>query len=225
MKRAVRIAWSFSFTFLVTAVLFFVVIAPARAPQGGKNSLGGRTIASLQEEDFDKKILRYQLCQGVRFYADTATLERRRVCKAMLVHEMEAFLGASGAYLRTPVEFHCQDTSIGKKEWENGEGQPAVALQPNFEEQEMEKVLAASVDHKIVSEEEDKFARDACEFLSECKEAMRPKTLSFRHLGHCLMTENITHRKILLDEIASMLFRVELSSKILYADLLDEARN
>jgi hypothetical protein len=53
---------------------------------------------------------------------------------------------------------------------------------------------------------------------------MNGTNLSFRKLGACFTTGNLTHRKILLDEVGSMIFKSKQSrTKILYADLLQQA--
>lgn len=214
-------AWTLSFTFLVTTLFFFFTISSAKAPQGGKNSLGGRTIASIQEQEFDRRILNYQLCYGVKFFPDSATFERRRVCKAMLVHRLDLAFSKQGAYLKNPIEFHCGDTAFGKKEWDNS-GTPAVALRPNAEYETMDKALEANMDYRSVSPAEEDFARESCAFLTDCKNSMRH--FSIRQMGTCLSTTNVTHRKILFDEIGTMVFSPKSEPKILYSELLEEAR-
>lgn len=221
MRRAARVAWSITAPTLLAVLFLLFTVAPARAPQGGKNSLGGRTIASIQEDDFDRRLLRYQLCYGVRFRAEQSTLERRRVCKAMLVHKLDAALEKPGAFFRVPVEFQCDDTAFAR--------QPAsdeiASLKPNAEFQAIDRVIAAHLEPGEASEREDFFAREACLFLTDCKWAMRPNHLSLRKLASCLSTPDMAHRKILLDEIGAMLFRARNTrSKLLYSELLQEAR-
>lgn len=224
MKRAVKIAWSSIVTTLLVAIIFFLSVSPARAPSGGKNSLGGRTIASQQEEEFDRKIMRYSLCYGVKFNAEKSTLERRRVCKAMLVHQMEAALQKTGAYLRGPTEFRCEDTAIGKKA-DSLDGSLIVQLRPNAEFAAIDTALNQNLEVASVAENDDYFARAACDFLTECKLAMRPNHFSLRKLADCFSTNNLTQRKILLDEVGSMIFRSKSqSTKILYSQLLREAQ-
>lgn len=222
MKRAAKIAWSFVGTVLPAFLLFFFVIAPARAPHGGKKSLGGRTIASLQEEEFDRQLLRYHLCYGVDFNAANATLERRRVCKALVVHRLQLALDRPGAFLKEPLEFQCEDTVFAKPNLETSA--VSVILKPNAEFAAMDEALSRAVDVADVGESTDRFAKQACEFLTDCKWATRANNFSLRKLGSCFSTPNLTHRKILLDEVAGMLFRVKDSpSKDLYAHLLEEA--
>jgi hypothetical protein len=207
----------------LAAAFFLFLVTPARAPYGGKNALGGRTIASIQEREFDHKLMFYQLCFGVRFTAEKATLERRRVCKAMLVHRLDQELSIPGAYLKRPVEFRCDDTIFTPK---SEKGDDAVALKPNKEFDAIDGVFSSSMEHATVAESTDEFARDACNFLTDCKLATTPYKLSFRKLASCFATGNLTHRRILLDEVGAMLFRAkENQTKILYAELLDEAHN
>jgi len=203
MKRAVKVAWNLSAPMTLTILSFFFLIGPARAPSGGKLWSGGRTIASLQEADFDRRLLKLQLCYGVRVVADQCTIERRRVCKALVVHELEGELDQPGKNLHSPVEFHCEDTSVGKALVdEDG----SVRLRPNAEISSIHGVLAANLGQSTPNPLQHLEAREACEFLTDCKWAMRPQSLSLRKLGSCLTTGNATHRKILMNEVAAMLF-------------------
>ena len=47
----------------------------------------------------------------------------------MLVHESESTLEPAGRYLRTPVEFHCEDTAVGQSILD----EDAIYLRPNAE--------------------------------------------------------------------------------------------
>ena len=221
MKKAAKLAWSIGAPLGLATVFFFLIISPARAPAGGKNWTGGRTIASLQEEDFDRRLMRLQICYGVKVVAEQCTLERRRVCKALLVHELEAALNTRGAYLASPLEFHCEDTALAKPPLEED---GVVSLKPNKEAAEIQKALNGSI--KTASSSADisdnhQKARDACEFLTDCKWATRPGTLSLRKLGNCFTTNNAVHRTILLNEVAAMLFAGKSSRRAtLYPQLI-----
>lgn len=202
MKRAVKVAWSLGAPALLAVLFFFFLVAPARAPSGGKLWTGGRTIASLQEEDFDRRLLKLQICHGVRLAADKCTLERRRVCKALVVHELEAVLATNGHHLSAPLEFQCLDTALSK----SSEDLDGVPLQPNGEVKAIQTALKAGLRENSVTVSQHLEAQEACEFLTDCKWAMRPRSLSLRRLGSCLTTANATHRKVLLDEVGAMLF-------------------
>jgi hypothetical protein len=203
MKRAAKIASSLVATTTLAVLLFLFLVNSARAPVGGKRWSGGRTIASLQEEDFDRRLLKLQLCYGVKVIADQCTLERRRVCKALVVHELEKSLGAAGNYLKTPVEFHCQDTAVGKTLLDD---EDSVSLRPNGEIPSIHGALNAHLGHLEETGARDQQAREACEFLTDCKWSMRPQTLSLRKLASCISSPNATHRKLLLSEAGAMLF-------------------
>ena len=203
MKRAVKLAGSLSATLILAAALFLFIVAPARAPSGGKRWTGGRTIASLQEEDFDRRLLKLQLCYGVKVVADRCTLERRRVCKAMLVHELEPVLEARGNYLKTPVEFHCQDTAVGKSLLDD---EDSVSLRPNLETAAIQGALSSNLSQLTPAESQHQRVREACDFLTDCKWSMRPQSFSSRKLASCLTTPDATHRKVLLNEAGKMLF-------------------
>lgn len=203
MKRAVKIASSLVATTTLAVLLFLFLVNPARAPGGGKRWSGGRTIASLQEEDFDRRLLKLQLCYGVKVIADQCTLERRRVCKALVVHELEKSLDSPGSYLKTPVDFHCKDTAVGKSLLDD---EDSISLRPNGELSSIQSALATHLgqldDGALLHGQ----AREACEFLTDCKWSMRPQTLSLRKLASCISAPNATHRKILLNEAGAMLF-------------------
>ncbi|MGZ3651568.1 MAG: hypothetical protein ACXWR1_07715 [Bdellovibrionota bacterium] len=203
MKRAVRLAWSVGTPLALTVLFFFFLVLPARAPSGGKLWTGGRTIASLQEEDFDKRLMKLQLCYGVKLVADQCTLERRRVCKAMLVHEAESVFEAPGHFLKTPMEFHCEDTAVGRSILEDDD---AVSLRPNAEITAIKTAIGTGLQESAPTATAHAEAREACEFITDCKWAMRPQSFSFRKLASCMTTGNATHRKILLNEVGAMLF-------------------
>lgn len=204
MKRAVKLAWSLGAPTLLAVLLFLFLANPARAPMGGKRWTGGRTIASLQEEDFDRRLLRLQLCYGVKVVAEQCTLERRRVCKALVVHEIEQAVEAPGAYLKAPVEFHCQDTAVGKPLLDD---ENTVSLRPNSEVASIRGALGSLLSHfDGPNERQHGKAREACEFLTQCKWSMRPQSLSLRRVASCVATPDATHRKILLNEAGAMLF-------------------
>ncbi len=203
MKRTAKVAGSLVATVSLAAVLFFFLVVPARAPVGGKLWTGGRTIASLQEEDFDRRLLKLQLCYGVRIVSDRCTLGRRRVCKAMLVHELEPVFERSGAYLKNPVEFHCHDTAVGKSILDD---EDSVSLRPNLEMAAIRRALDSNLVSNHAVEEQHDTARAACEFLTDCKWSMRPQSFSVRKIASCISTPNAAHRKALLNEAGAMLF-------------------
>lgn len=222
MKRVAKMAWSFLATTVLAAVLFLFLVEPARAPHGGKKSLGGRTIASMQERDFDHRLLHYQLCYGIRFHADKATVERRRVCKAMLVHRLDRALSQPGSYFRAPIDFQCEDTVFTRST--ASAANISVLLKPNSEFEAIDRVVDANRELATAGESTDRFAKKACEFLTDCKLAMSSSGLSFRKLASCFSTGDLTHRKILLDEVGAMIFSSRQSgTKILYAELLEQA--
>jgi hypothetical protein len=225
MKRALKIAWATTVTIVAAVVLFFAMTTSARAPHGGNSYLGGRTIASLQEEDFDRILLREKICYGVTVNAEKATLDRRRVCKALVVNRLEAALSRPGTYLKEPLEFQCEDTVFGKPRAPASEEALAVVMKPNQEFFAIDNALAAGIDVANVAESTHRRARAACEFLTDCRWATKPDHFSLRKIASCFLTENPTHRKVLLDVVSGMLFHVKSNdSKILYADLLDSPR-
>jgi hypothetical protein len=222
MKRAVKIAMSVGTPLLFGTLFFFFVVFPARAPSGGKLWAGGRTIASLQEDDFDRRLLKLQLCQGVKLVADQCTLERRRVCKAMLVHEVESSLATGGHFIKTPVEFRCEDTALPH----SGLDSDAVSLRPNAEVSAIHDALGsvlANADLSFVTQYE---AAETCEFLTNCKWAMRPQSFSLRKIASCLTTRDALQRKVLLDQVGSMIFGSKGSrNRTLYSNLVETEKN
>jgi hypothetical protein len=201
MKRAVKAAWGLGVPAALAVLFLFFLVAPARAPSGGKLWTGGRTIASLQEDDFDRRLLKLQLCYGVSLTADQCTAERRRVCKAFVLHEVETALTGQGAYLRIPVEFRCEDTAAGKF---LSDAEDFTDLRPNAEVSAIQRALESSLVPGNSNAQGKNLAGEACEFITDCKWAMRAPSL--RKLAGCLTTGNATHRKILFSEMAAMLF-------------------
>ncbi|MGZ3694911.1 MAG: hypothetical protein ACXWQO_12090 [Bdellovibrionota bacterium] len=225
-KKIVHWAWRWALPILFSVALFFLVIAPARAPRGGKNSLGGRTLASFQEEEFDHRLLSLQLCYGVHFNGENATPGRRRVCKALLVHSLDKVLSTPGAMLKYPVEFRCEDTVFPKSQTQADSATSVVSLKPNEEFAAIKEALDKSVETVATTEEQALSARETCGFITDCKWAMRPQALSFRKLASCISTPDITRRKIVLDEFGAMLFRVKgRQGQVLISKLLENRSN
>jgi hypothetical protein len=221
MKRAVKVALSVGTSALLSLLFFFFLISSARAPSGGKLWSGGRTIASLQEDDFDKRLLKLQLCYGVKLVADQCTLERRRVCKAILVHESENALEPSGNFLKSPVEFHCEDTAVGHPVLD----EDVVTLRPNGELTSIHSAFGANLQETKLSAGAHQDAREACEFLTDCKWAMRPQSFSFRKIASCAFTSDSTNRRVLLNEVGAMLFGGKAARRrTLYPNLVDSGK-
>lgn len=206
----------------MTVTFFLLSMETARAPHGGKKFIGGRSIASLQEEDFDHQLLQYRLCYGVKFSSESATLERRRVCKAFLVNRLELALSTPGSYLKKNLSFECNDTVFRRGTASSDE--TVFHLRPNSEFVVIDQALQENLTQEEVPESDDRFARKACAFLTDCKRSMTGTSFSFRKLGSCFFTNNITHRKILLDQVGSMLFHAQSAEqgKILFAELLHQ---
>lgn len=211
---------------LLVLVLFFLLIEPARAPLGGKNSLGGRTIAALQEEEFDRRLLNMQLCYGVKFNGDNATPGRRRVCKALLVHSLDKKLAPAGTVLKYPLEFRCEDTVFSRGTASNDLAGLTVSLKPNEEFRAINDALDKSLESVATTEDRALEARQTCEFLTDCKWAMRPQGLSLRKLASCLGTPDLVRRKIIIDEFSAMLFKLKgRQSSVLISQLLQNPAN
>ncbi|NUM88807.1 MAG: hypothetical protein HUU37_06365, partial [Bdellovibrionales bacterium] len=207
-------------TLVLFLVLFLFAVEPARAPKGGRKNLGGRTIASLQEEDFDRALHRYEVCYGVRLEASLATPERRRVCKALLVHELNASLEAPGSYLEKPLVFRCHNTSLGRRAG-HAEGDEEILLQPNREQAAIHEGLSPLLRQVNVSAEADREVRDACGFVSRCQRAMGLEGLSLRQLGSCLADRDALHQRLMGDTFARLLFpRSSQGKRLLAASLL-----
>ena len=197
--------------------------SPARAPSGGKNWTGGRTIAALQEEDFDKRLLHLQLCYGVSLVADQCTLERRRVCKAILVHELEKTLEAPGHFLKDSVEFHCEDTALNRSGLDFG----SVSLKPNGEIAAIQSTLREKLEARSPTESAHFLASGACQFLTDCKWAMKPSAFSLRKIASCALTTNPTHRTVLLNEVGAMVFggKKAVRRRTLYPSIMETSEN
>lgn len=219
MKKRAKVLWSrWGASSVLATFLFFLVVARAHAPAGGKQFTGGRTIASLQEEDFDRRLLKLNLCYGVRLEASQCMLERKRVCKAVVVHELEGALEKAGNYLHSPMEIHCEDTAVGKP-WGDDE---IVSLRPNAEIRELRAALKKDLRGSSAGQDQHNQIREVCEFLTDCQWAMRPSSLSLRKLASCLTTDNALHREMLLNEIGSILFHKNQATRTALYPQLEE---
>ncbi len=221
MQRAVRIVWSGFVTLFFAALIFFIFVGPAKAPKGNKRSLGGRTIASVQEEEFDRTLYEYSTCYGIRFVAKQATPERRRVCKAILVHQLGQSLAETGTYFPIPVEFRCENTAMGQRIWFNDLSQPIAALQPNSEFVTIDEIVKKNLEHDNVPMEVDNKVRDACHFIANCKRALRFETFSIRKIASCFTDDDSLHRRMMVDTVGDLVFPNS-REKLLVADLLHE---
>lgn len=206
---------------VLVCVLFFAVIHPARAPQGGKKSLGGRTIASVQEEEFDHTLQKYQYCYGLRFSSENATQERRRSCKAIFVHKVEEILSRKpGSYFKEPMDFQCQDTAFSPQR-KNANLDNWIFLRPNQELAVLENVLSANVVSIEVAPGLEERAKDVCDFMVDCKAAMRK--LSARKIASCFTESNSYKRRVMLDSLGQIIFhgkadRARLIPELLHGD-------
>jgi hypothetical protein len=142
------------------------------------------------------------------------------------VHSLDKALAAPGAITKFPVEFRCEDTVFPKNASTGDVAGITVSLKPNEEFKAIDEALAKAIETIPATEEQALNARETCEFLTDCKWAMRRQNLSFRKLGACLTTPNLAHRKIILDEVGAMLFRVKArQSRVLASELLQKPAN
>ncbi|MCO5143660.1 MAG: hypothetical protein M9962_11275 [Oligoflexia bacterium] len=218
MKQATKYTFSFLGILFVSVIMFLANTNPARAPHGGKKNLGGRTIASLQEEDFDRKLLHFQVCYGIHFDPGDSTLERRRVCKAILLNQLEQTLEAQGVYVSEKVIFRCANTVFDKP---SSGGDVAVGvLSPNNEFKTIHEVLNPRLEKASIAASIDGKARNACTFLTNCKWILEQPQVSYRKVAQCLMTKSSDHRRLILDELSAKLFGVSGHVDLLYSYLV-----
>src|SRR5690606_7039440 len=151
-------------------------------------------------------LYRYNACYGVRFEGELATPERRRVCKAILVHNLEQSLSEVGTYFNTQVEFRCENTAMGRRLWSDELNKPIAALQPNTEFDTIAEVFRKRLEKKEVLPRVDEKARSACEFVSRCKWALRFDSFSIRRIASCFAADDSLHRTLMVDTVANVIF-------------------
>lgn len=198
-------------------VLFFsaISIESARAPHGGRSALGGRTIASEQEKDFDSKIRFYDVCYGISLDAVRASFERRRVCKAMLLNRLDALFNRSGIETSKKIQFDCLETHLEKDQT----AEKRVELLPNREAEVIDQTLKEITQEKHVSYEEDAAARSLCRRLVDCQQSYRGGQLAFRKIWQCATDPSAKHRRLFLDGLLSSFFSTAIDQSRLYSSL------
>lgn len=224
MKKSLCFLWRNIFAGIFVLLLFWVSIPSARAPMGNKKFLGGRTIASIQEEDFDKTLYRYQYCYGLQLRGERATQERRRACKAILVRSIEEALQRKpGAYFRHNMVFQCEDTALGPLHWKDTkqEDTTIIALRPNHEEIVIAQAILENLDYvSSASPELEAKAKDICNFYVDCKKAMRLENFSVRKIGSCLAERDEYKRRVILNSVSKLIFRAPSQKGMLVSEVL-----
>src|SRR3989338_2914727 len=115
---------------------------PAIAPKGEFFFSANRTLASLQEQEFDRELNRLRLCYGVGFESLNISLDRRRSCKAILVKKLKHAVVDTAKYFARPIKFQCQDTAETDAIWEDWRGNFIIMLQPNSEKERIDTMIA-----------------------------------------------------------------------------------
>ena len=191
-----------------------VVLGPlAWAPGQADGKIGGpevpgRSLAALQETEFDSKLDRYRQCYGIKVSYKQASVGRRRACKALLVHRLGDVLAAPGAYFSVPLRFECQNTAKGYTKWINWENHPVLKLKPN---QEYKVIDLAITNYLKTGKNSSKWlkAKKACDFLIQCRGKLSWSQLSFDTVRRCFWNTDELARSILRDELLASLFKRE----------------
>ena len=192
---------------LVLAILTFSYRL-ALAPQGDKRALGGRTIASVQEEEFNRKLERFDFCFGARFHNGDVSMDRRRVCKAIVVQKLNGLLNKPGVFLSRPIRLQCQDSPRGPKEWKDWDGTPVIAVRPNRELEVVEHISANYLVHREISSLQQQRADAACEHVLYCQKAVQWSAIAPMDTLRCALDKDPQRRRIILDLIANQMFHV-----------------
>lgn len=187
-------------------VLLLLFVSPAIAPQGDKRDPGGRTLASIQEEEFDDRLFRLETCYGVRFAVGDIARDRRRACKAILLHEIETALAAPGAVFRTPVLFRCEDTASKPSVSKDSADRPVFALRPNDDYAQIDRVLTQYLRTAEVTTEEDKEQRRVCQAAIHCQKLLRFRTFGLGRIRACVSGEGSLRQKLVLTALSQVLF-------------------
>lgn len=216
------LVWTIQFP-IVAVFAFYFFSKMAVAPRFHQPEVDHveRSIASLQERFFDQRLKHYEYCYGVNFVdSENVEANRRRACKAMLVHQLDKVLGKPGSYLTSSLQFRCQGTGSGLSKWETWRAQPVFVLKPNFEmriiREALEKNYAVSSDEVAWNQ-----AQNLCTRMQECQKATRPDTFSWRKLKSCMVTLNNEMRRVVLVDLVSNLFRTK-PNRLLVAQIINQ---
>ncbi len=188
-------------------LLFITWNTLAQAPAGEDLGIySGRSIAQIQEEDFDRRLNRYRHCYGVQVSYENASEGRRRACKALVVHKIGKALEAPGAYFNLPLSFECQNTGAGFTQWYDWKSNPVLKLKPNQEYEVIEHAIENYLKNSFNAARWSR-AQEACDFYLECRDALSFSKWNFRNLKRCFWkSDSGVATRILQQELISSVF-------------------
>lgn len=204
--------------------VFYLFAIDADAPRfhAKQNDKVDRSIAALQESFFDKKLQHYEYCYGVKFFKTEVEANRRRACKAMLVHKLDNALSEPGTYLTASLQFRCQGTGGGLSKWENWRAQPVYVLKPNHEM----KTIDQAITKNLAKTEDDhswQRAYGLCKKMQECKRATQKESFSWVKVKSCLVTLDNDMRRVVFVDYISRFFRTK-PSRLLMAQIINQGK-
>lgn len=181
-----------------------------------------RSLAAIQEKEFDHKLNRFNRCYGVQLSYEHASEGRRRSCKALVVHRIGSALEEQGAYFSSPLRFECQNTAAGQTEKTEWQTEPVFRLKPNLEYEVLDKAIQNYL-VKVEANQDWQRAVATCEFYLECRNDLSWSNLTFRTIRRCLMgaDSNLVSR-LLQREILDTIFR-RASTGLVIPTILQEA--
>lgn len=174
----------------------------AEAPSGGRNTPGGRSIANLQEEEFDSKLQRYELCYGIRVQANSVSQLRRKTCKAQILKSLDKLLAEGDRYFEEVINFECRDYASVVKSTKSLSESILVAPENNGYEELLAKFLITRKSDPILIEH----AEHACKKLQRCVQNDRLGHFSLPTFLACALESDPYVRRATWDLYASKLF-------------------
>lgn len=203
--RLLQIFYNALITTLTVGMLIFA--SPAEAPADKKMQAKAkkRTIAALQEVEFDQRLERLELCYGVRVSFGDPSVSRRRTCKAIIVHDLRNALNASGTHFSKPLRFHCQSTGTGTTRFFDEDGTPVFRLKPNKEHQAIENALK---NHLVQANNPGGWIKGlrACDFYLECQKRLKWSEVNFNIVNRCIFQAGAEGRQLLWESFRSSVF-------------------
>lgn len=220
--RFLRLAKCLLLPFVFVFLIFPLTYRFALAPVGDKHALGGRTIASVQEEEFDLRLERLRFCYGVRLQAHDVSIDRRRACKAIVVNKLRQILGQRGVYLVQPLHIDCQDRSNGQAEWREWDGTPVLALKPNNEREMIDRIKEKYLVESEISAEKQQNADAACERILHCQKLVQWSAMAPIKAASCVLDRDAGRRRIIMDLIADQMFHFSSEHPAVMTQLLSD---
>lgn len=213
----------YQFTIIGISSGFLLFASPAQAPADPSQtpSPSSRSIAAIQEREFDAQLDRFHLCYGVDLTFDDSSDSRRRSCKAIVVHDLGRIFSTPGAMTAKPLRLHCQNSGAGATRAFDDSSVPVYRLKPNQEHETIEQAMS---NHLVQVEDIPRWlaAKRACDFYLDCQKRLDWHQISFRVINRCLFQAGVEGRQILWESFRDSVFRSQTKEPVMKRYLASE---